>query len=601
MNQAFSTTFSTASKYFNIDEAVGQARLKDDGEEDRALFSDLSLDNDNSGKISLAVIEFDDEGGHWDSRQSNNALAEVERILFPASDNSKQTETESAEVFLVVYVHGWRANASEANVALSQFRWFVSKLARHESICYRSRSQKSQKARETGEGDLCEARPHVFGVFISWRGDALGTALSRIPGVEYLTFWNRRAAAQRVASSAMTETLLGLFERLEAGDRKRIEAWKSEMVSAQESHDSKGALSIGRSPPRRSRSLVIGHSMGALILERAFAQAFLAKRVESRRMFEEQLVDELAQLKTAKESLNETKKQLVDLRRRYQATKLRGNNLGLSIGVAKGKVVGLKEQLGDIDVTDAETRRLQMYADMVKPKFDGSVKSCAAYSKARVKKCTGDSADLRVVSDCAAREIRCIYESYRCSIERLLSRSPNSLRISGCVSAIQLRATVPKTEQIQDWEQFEKDLVDRKTMLDARLVNPWEGVPNSRDGERDMAEILNDEHLFDGGKELRASIIRWLNVIKPWTFKPRSPGFDDVTEEDEDTLLEQLETAEKDLGGRLASGVVQLSALERDWLDLREKRQLLAKKRNMNSKSVTLKSRRSTRSARGIN
>ena len=111
---------------------------------------------------------------------------------------------------LVVYIHGWLNNATSGDVG--NFKGFLSRLSQSKQV-----------------------RIHhynVFGVYFGWPGKSLD-----IPYLKYLTFWNRKQAAERIASNG---DCLDAIEQL------------SEMARLHENN----------------YVFLIGHSFGGLILER---------------------------------------------------------------------------------------------------------------------------------------------------------------------------------------------------------------------------------------------------------------------------------------------------------------------------------------------
>jgi hypothetical protein len=124
-------------------------------------------------------------------------------------------------VFLVVYIHGWHHNAADRKPDgknpgdVETFRCLLSQLAASDSV-----------------------RPlQVHGVYLGWRGRLVQGPL------DYFTFLSRKNAATRVAGTPVTETIFELIRQA----RKQ--------------------------PSGGSKCVVIGHSFGALVLEKAMAQA----------------------------------------------------------------------------------------------------------------------------------------------------------------------------------------------------------------------------------------------------------------------------------------------------------------------------------------
>ncbi|MGZ5441497.1 MAG: LysM peptidoglycan-binding domain-containing protein [Thermoanaerobaculia bacterium] len=120
------------------------------------------------------------------------------------------------------YVHGWNHSASPENETrgnLADFRdKFLRRLAAEEA---------------TGEG-----RP-VVGVYVAWRGKS---------AVWPLSYWSRNAAASRVASLPSTEVLYGIQKKARTNAETRL--------------------------------LIVGHSMGGLIVEQAMMPAFATALME---------------------------------------------------------------------------------------------------------------------------------------------------------------------------------------------------------------------------------------------------------------------------------------------------------------------------------
>ena len=124
-------------------------------------------------------------------------------------------------VLLVIYIHGWHHNANERKAGaknpgdVETFRCLLSQLA------------------VSGSAEKMQ----VHGVYLGWRGRLVEGPL------DYLTFWGRKAAATRVAGTPVTETIFELIRQA----RKKS--------------------------PELSKCVLVGHSFGALVLEKAMAQA----------------------------------------------------------------------------------------------------------------------------------------------------------------------------------------------------------------------------------------------------------------------------------------------------------------------------------------
>jgi pimeloyl-ACP methyl ester carboxylesterase len=115
----------------------------------------------NDRQYKLAVIEFGELGSYADPYKGelNNAI----QLL-------KSTERP----LLVVYIHGWLNNATSGDVG--NFEGFLSRLSQSKQVI--------------------ADRYNVVGVYFAWPGKTL-----EIRYLDYLTFWNRKQAAERIASN----------------------------------------------------------------------------------------------------------------------------------------------------------------------------------------------------------------------------------------------------------------------------------------------------------------------------------------------------------------------------------------------------------------
>jgi len=124
-------------------------------------------------------------------------------------------------VLLVIFIHGWHHNAADRKPGgknpgdVETFRCLLSQLANSESTRHM----------------------RVHGVYLGWRGRLVQGPL------DYFTFLGRKAAATRIAGTPVTETIFELIRQAR------------------------------RNSPSQAKTVVIGHSFGALVLEKAMAQA----------------------------------------------------------------------------------------------------------------------------------------------------------------------------------------------------------------------------------------------------------------------------------------------------------------------------------------
>ncbi|HET9597907.1 MAG TPA: hypothetical protein VFP65_20135 [Anaeromyxobacteraceae bacterium] len=146
------------------------------------------------------VIQVDDYGSFWDPEVPARALEAIAR-------SARTTNT-----IVVVAVHGWHHNADpdDENAlgfasALQDIRKKLDDRADGKPGFYR-------RSREilTGSGDV-----NVFGIYVGWRGTSLPMPFA------YLTFWDRKNAAERVGRGDLREFLLRLNALYRATYRDR--------------------------------------------------------------------------------------------------------------------------------------------------------------------------------------------------------------------------------------------------------------------------------------------------------------------------------------------------------------------------------------------
>ena len=194
----------------------------------------------------LYFTEYDDQG--WSYQQGSKKepshifSTELYQLL---KDNSEE------KVSVVVFVHGWKHNASASDGNVKSFRLLLSDLDRVErqSACGR----KGIKRR-------------VIGVYVGWRGRT-----SDLGFLENATFWNRKEAAQRVALGDVRMLFSDLREMQEKANVK----WNSEVANvSSKMPEDKQAASLDPCAKRMKLSIA-GHSFGGLIVYTSMAQSLV--------------------------------------------------------------------------------------------------------------------------------------------------------------------------------------------------------------------------------------------------------------------------------------------------------------------------------------
>ncbi len=165
----------------------------------------------------LGFIEFDEQGDFWDRAQLRKTVQAIRETGRP--------------VLLVTYIHGWQNNSNPKDAAdVEQFRGLLARLTADETVQL--------------------SGLQVFGVYLGWRGRVVHKVNPVVDAVTWLgkqsSFYSRKNAATRISSSTpITEAIFTLIR------------------------------TARRDTPGISRTVVIGHSFGALVLEKALAQALV--------------------------------------------------------------------------------------------------------------------------------------------------------------------------------------------------------------------------------------------------------------------------------------------------------------------------------------
>jgi hypothetical protein len=165
------------------------------------------------GWHGVNYVEIDEQGMVRDRRAVEDALR------FAAQDpaRSEGPRKTPKQVYVVVYIHGWHHNASPDDSNVQAF---------HTALAAASRWNEDREVR---------------GVYVGWRGESVG-----IPGLNYLTFWDRKSTSEEVGRGGLLEFLL----RLEMAVKKRSE---------------------------RDRLILVGHSFGASVAFNSLAHVFLQR------------------------------------------------------------------------------------------------------------------------------------------------------------------------------------------------------------------------------------------------------------------------------------------------------------------------------------
>ena len=186
----------------------------------------------NDQLFDIAVIEFNDDGSYVDRSQLSAAAERIQQIRH--ADNNKNG------AIVVVFIHGWHHDARwdvGTNDGDSHFKAFREVL-------------RSLSLREAERYLPEPGGRRVIGVYFGWNGDPAGSRLRSTRWLTHSSFWNRYRTAKRIADS---EDIRNGLQAIVAATKDPIEARPE------------------------SPLIMIGHSMGALMLESAFLSLLTAE------------------------------------------------------------------------------------------------------------------------------------------------------------------------------------------------------------------------------------------------------------------------------------------------------------------------------------
>ncbi len=143
------------------------------------------------------VVQLDDDGLFWD-------VAHAQRVLHTVGRSA-----ESANTIVSVFVHGWHHNAAPGD---SDAAAFLKQLEATRQILG-GKAYADARLSLTGSSDV-----RVIGIYVGWRGKSLPMPL------DYLSFWNRKAAAERVGQRDLANFMQNLGSIHAGCGRRRLGA-----------------------------------------------------------------------------------------------------------------------------------------------------------------------------------------------------------------------------------------------------------------------------------------------------------------------------------------------------------------------------------------
>lgn len=204
-------------------------------------------------RYRLFFVEFDEQGRLYDDRQHEQLFADLKRRVACGRDLS-----------IVVFVHGWRHNASadDSNVDLArEVLSYTYEGEQTEPHPNRYRNRAADKALVAGCDDQksSAADPReVVGIYVGWRGKSMDGG-KLFPWWELPSVWDRKNTAENVAVGSVRE----LFSQLRVFQR---------VVNENESECNPGAEPF---LCKRVRMLIVGHSFGGLLVFNAVSPSIM--------------------------------------------------------------------------------------------------------------------------------------------------------------------------------------------------------------------------------------------------------------------------------------------------------------------------------------
>ncbi|SER51405.1 hypothetical protein SAMN05421690_103318 [Nitrosomonas sp. Nm51] len=172
----------------------------------------------------LGFVEIDDQGQLRDRNQMDTVIDKLREMAGKDS------------LLINVYVHGWQHNASPGDANIKNFSEHLKKLSQIENKLAKKQNRASRK---------------ITGVYVGWRGKSIS-----IPGLNVITFWDRKNTSLNVGYMSIAE----LFLKLEEISNVR-NSW---------------------TPPIKSRLVIMGHSFGGQAVFSATSQILASRFIDSR-------------------------------------------------------------------------------------------------------------------------------------------------------------------------------------------------------------------------------------------------------------------------------------------------------------------------------
>ncbi len=210
----------TPNKIYRSDYSICTVTVEDSCDQ-----HSIQLHNERgNNEYTLGFVEVDDKGQLRDRAQMQAIL---DNYYVAAANDS---------LLINVFVHGWQHDASPGDTNIASFSESLNKLSQIETDLAKLQNRSPRK---------------VAGIFVGWRGKSIP-----IPGLNLITFWDRKNTALNVGYMGISE----LFLKLEEISNVR-NSWN---------------------PPIKSRLIIMGHSFGGQAVYSATSQILASRFIDSR-------------------------------------------------------------------------------------------------------------------------------------------------------------------------------------------------------------------------------------------------------------------------------------------------------------------------------
>jgi len=197
---------------------------------------------DGSKPYSCSFVEFDERGDYLDFTQQRRSWEKIKELSFDQKE----------ELLLVMYCHGWKNNSQSGDVL--SFNRFLGRLA--------------------ASPDIQKRNLRVHGVYLAWRGNSFKHAINKESDEYRQTTSDFGGPVVNDKYRRKIPFLLAVPELLSYWSRKgAAEAKVSGVPMARTIFTCANAAKHASPPGRTNHVFVIGHSFGALMLEKSLGQA----------------------------------------------------------------------------------------------------------------------------------------------------------------------------------------------------------------------------------------------------------------------------------------------------------------------------------------